>query len=134
LPFYPWLRQIAWDRLVHLHEQHVHAQKRSVIREDRFRLSLSDQSVMLLADQLAGSQTSPSGRLVRKERRDRVRDALERLSEQDREVLVLRFLEDLTVREVAAVLQIREGAVHMRQLRALERLCDLLDRQWEELS
>ena len=24
LPFYPWLRQIAWDRLIELHRQHIH--------------------------------------------------------------------------------------------------------------
>jgi RNA polymerase sigma-70 factor (ECF subfamily) len=33
LPFYPWLRQIAWQRLVKLHEHH-HAGKRGVLREE----------------------------------------------------------------------------------------------------
>src|SRR5712692_10348388 len=33
LPFYPWLRQIAWERLVKLHQRHIHAQKRSITRE-----------------------------------------------------------------------------------------------------
>ena len=23
LPFYPWLRQIAWEKLVHLHDRHL---------------------------------------------------------------------------------------------------------------
>src|SRR5438874_11870195 len=30
LPFYPWLRQLAWEHLVTLHRRHVRAQKRSV--------------------------------------------------------------------------------------------------------
>src|SRR5213593_3260301 len=34
LPFYPWLRQLAWDRLVELHRRHVRARKRSVTREE----------------------------------------------------------------------------------------------------
>ena len=33
LPFYPWLRQIAWERLVDLHRRHVQAQKRAVGRQ-----------------------------------------------------------------------------------------------------
>src|SRR5215831_8756210 len=34
LPFYPWLRQLAWERLVKLHQRHIRAQKRSVTREE----------------------------------------------------------------------------------------------------
>src|SRR5438876_6681359 len=30
LPFYPWLRQLAWERLIKLHQRHLHAQKRGV--------------------------------------------------------------------------------------------------------
>jgi RNA polymerase sigma-70 factor (ECF subfamily) len=41
-------------------------------------------------------------------------------------VLVLRYLEDLSTRELAAVLGLSESAVKMRQLRALCRLRDLL--------
>ena len=33
LPFYPWLRQFAWNRLVDLHRRHVLAERRSVKRE-----------------------------------------------------------------------------------------------------
>ena len=58
--------------------------------------------------------------------RSRIRAALDRLSESDREVLVLRHLEQLSTRETAAVLGIREGTVKLRHLRALERLRELL--------
>src|SRR5262249_62353015 len=33
LPFYPWLRQLAWERLTALYRRHVPAQPRSVTRE-----------------------------------------------------------------------------------------------------
>src|SRR5438093_9616573 len=33
LPFYPWLRQIAQQRLIDLHRRHVQAGRRSVMRE-----------------------------------------------------------------------------------------------------
>src|SRR5215831_17462967 len=32
LPLYPWLRQIAWNRLVDLHRRHLLAKRRSVRR------------------------------------------------------------------------------------------------------
>jgi RNA polymerase sigma-70 factor (ECF subfamily) len=34
LPFYAWLRQLAWDRLADAHRRHVLARRRSVTRED----------------------------------------------------------------------------------------------------
>jgi RNA polymerase sigma-70 factor (ECF subfamily) len=52
LPFYPWLRQLAWDRLGKLHERHLRAQKRSVAREERECLSLPDRSAVSLAKHL----------------------------------------------------------------------------------
>jgi len=53
-------------------------------------------------------------------------------SSRDREVLVLRYLEGLPVGEVAEVLGLGEGAVKMRQLRALERLRSVLGDEHEE--
>ena len=124
IPFYPWLRQIAWQRLVKLHERHVYAEKRSVGRE--VWRALNDASAEHLADRLIDSATSPSGRLARKEALDRLARELARLSERDREVLILRYLEQLNVAEVAAVLGITESAVKLRHLRALDRLRRLL--------
>src|SRR6187200_3441691 len=34
LPFYPWLRQLAWDRLIEQHRWHLRAGRRSVLREE----------------------------------------------------------------------------------------------------
>src|SRR4051794_11198000 len=34
LPFYPWLRRLAAERLVALHRRHVQARRRSVTREE----------------------------------------------------------------------------------------------------
>src|SRR3954468_22002925 len=40
VPFYPWLRRLAWEHLVKLHERHLRAGKRSVLREDQGILAL----------------------------------------------------------------------------------------------
>ena len=53
------------------------------------------------------------------ELRGQVQAALGRLREQDRDLLVMRYLEQLGNREIAAVFGISEGAVKMRHLRAL---------------
>lgn len=124
IPFYPWLRQLAWERLVKLHLEHVHAKKRSVRREELF---LPDHSAMTLANRLVAEETSPSAQVVREETLARVREALEQLSERDREILVLRHLEHLSVSEIAAVVGITPGAVKVRRLRALQRLKSVLD-------
>lgn len=130
LAFYPWLRQIAWERLVQLHRHHIRSQKRSVTREESFQPALSDQSVMQLADRFTESGTHPSGRLVRKEVQNRVRQALDRLEHQNREVVILRHLEHLKLQEIAAVLEITEAAVRSRYRRAVEHLHRLLTEEF----
>jgi RNA polymerase sigma factor (sigma-70 family) len=80
----------------------------------------------VLAERLLSQDQSPSDLLIREEMRQRVRQALERLSDRDREVLVLRYLEQLSPSEAAAVLGIKEGPVKTRQTRALVRLGELL--------
>jgi len=123
LPFYPWLRQIAADRLADAHRRHLHAGKRSVKREEP--AGLPEESAVELAERLLAGN-GPSAGLRREERRARLRTALGQLASPDREVLVLRYLEQLTTTEAAAVLGVSGSAVKMRVLRALQRLRELL--------
>ena len=127
LPFYPWLRQFAWERLVKAHRRHLRSQRRSVTREEP--MPLPDESVRQLARRLLADDTSPSRRLIRDERRAELRAALAALDPRDREILVLRHLEQMETAEVAAVLGLNEGAVRTRQYRALLRLRALLEDQ-----
>ncbi len=127
VPFYPWLRAIAWNRLLDLHRRHILAERRSVRREHGWAPGLPDESLHQLADHLATSGTQPSGRLQRLEQNAQVRAALAQLSETDREVLTLRYLEQLSSSEAAAVLEISSEALLKRQVRALKRLRTLLD-------
>src|SRR5262249_50534397 len=120
LPFYAWLRQIASQRLIDIYRRHFRAQRRSVLREEP--PALPDDSVAELADLLISSQSTPSKQLLREELRARVRTALLELRERDREILVMRHLEEMAMSEIAAVLGVSEGAVKVRHLRALKRL------------
>src|SRR5262249_27547053 len=132
LPFFPWLRSLAGEHLATLHRRHVRARGRSVLREEAGVLNLPDESAAELASRLVTSSTSPTPRGLRQELGERVRQALGRLSERDREVLVLRNLEQLSVADSAEALRISAAAVKVRHLRALERLHALLAEEDQE--
>jgi RNA polymerase sigma-70 factor (ECF subfamily) len=124
MPYYPWLRRLAWDRLDKAHRRHT-AGRRSVEREEP--PPLPNESALKLAERLLSAGTDPARAALNKERRQRVRALLAELPAGDREVLVLRFLEKLSTAEAAAVLGISPGAVRLRLMRALERLRHHLD-------
>jgi RNA polymerase sigma-70 factor, ECF subfamily len=124
IPFYPWLRRIAWDRLLQMRRHHLTAKRRSVMREDV--LPLSGESEILLAERLAAA-SSPSAQLVRREMCQRVRRAIAELPDNDREVIVLKHLEELSFQEASAVLEIGTAAVYSRYYRAIQRLHRLLN-------
>jgi RNA polymerase sigma-70 factor (ECF subfamily) len=124
IPFYPWLRRIAWERLLQMRRHHLQAKRRSVMREDV--LPLSGKSEILLAERLAAA-SSPSEQLVRREMCQRVRRAIAELPDNDREVIVLKHLEELSFQEAAAVLEIGTAALYSRYYRAIQRLHRLLN-------
>jgi RNA polymerase sigma-70 factor, ECF subfamily len=127
IPFYPWLRQLAWDQLVAFQRKHLYARRRSRRREEDMAAALSDESVAELASCLVDAASNPLSRLVREELRGRVRRAIDNLPATYREILVLRHLEQLSTAETASVLAIQPSAAKMRHLRAVERLKALLD-------
>jgi len=132
LPYYPWLRQIAWERLIKLHRRHLRTQKRTITREAHSPGFLPDESAAALAACVLSSNNSPSKELIRREERQRVQAALRELNDRDREVLVMRYLEHLSMSEIAATIGCSEGAVQVRHVRALKRLRRLLVEEFGE--
>jgi RNA polymerase sigma-70 factor (ECF subfamily) len=63
---------------------------------------------------------------------DRVRQAVYRLPAKYREVIVLRYFEDLPSCEIAAALGLSSGAVDVRLSRARQRLKEMLSNWWKE--
>jgi RNA polymerase sigma-70 factor (ECF subfamily) len=114
LPFYPWLVQLARDRLIDARRKHLEAGRRSVLREDR---PLSGSGLGP-----AATDTAPVDRVIRAERRTTLHSALDRLTEADRRILLLRHVEGLSAEESAVALNLSEEAAKSRHRRALERL------------
>ena len=65
-----------------------------------------------------------------KERRERVWSALDRLTPVDRQILILKEIEDLRYRDIAKILDIPEGTVASRIYHARKALREV----WEEES
>jgi RNA polymerase sigma-70 factor (ECF subfamily) len=123
VPFFVWLRQITQQILTDTHRRYLNAQIRDVHREVALESGGQPESSSSgLIAQLADSLTSPSQCAVRAEAVAELRNALDQMAEIDREVLVLRHLEELSNHEVAQILGIDKFAASKRYLRALERL------------
>ena len=127
LPFYPWLRRLAAERLAVAHRHHLKVAARTAGLERSTSPEPADGNNFNLIDRLAGSDTSPSGDLRRDEIRIRVRRALAAMGNGDREVLELRYLEDLPFAEIAVLLGISENAAKVRHFRALDRMRKSMD-------
>ena len=91
-------------------------------REKRHR-SMDDVTELELPDDGPG----PQDQAEQAEAQQAVRRALSRLSEEHRQVLLLRYMQELDYAEIAAALEISEGTVKSRISRAKMRLRELLD-------
>jgi RNA polymerase sigma-70 factor (ECF subfamily) len=69
----------------------------------------------------------PAGLLSVAEEARGLRRALEKLPDDRRQVVVLRFVDELSAREIGAVLGRSEGAVRVLQHRALRQLAEMLE-------
>jgi len=128
LPYHLWLRQLAKDRIIDLYRRHRVAQRRSVDREQQLqRPAKGDQSSLDMVAAIADQELTPAAAVLKKELQQRFLIALEELSEDDKEIILMRHHEQLTNTEVAQVLELTTAAAGMRYLRALRRLREVLE-------
>ena len=121
--FHLWLRQIAKDRIIDAHRRHRLAQRRSIDKEQPIaRPAWADESSVSLVAQLIDTEVTPASEAIRLELQRRLNAAVDQLSDDDREIILMRHHEALSNQEVASALQLTEAAASMRYLRALRRL------------
>ncbi len=109
VPFSTWLYRIAHNLVI-----------------DRFRRR-SRQAVEL-SDQLQdrGLHSDPEAMLQSSEVRQELYAAIRQLTDEQRQVIILRFIENLEVQQVAQIMKRRPGAIHAMQHRALASLHRIL--------
>jgi RNA polymerase sigma-70 factor (ECF subfamily) len=127
LPFCLWVRGLARNKLFELHRQHLGTKMRDARRETaELRPHTRETALQTFASVSRDGGASPSIAVAREETRARLRNALETMGQMDREVLVLRHFEQLSLAETAQVLGIDDKAAGMRHVRALKRLRNIL--------
>lgn len=107
--FYTWLYRIAFNLAI------------TRIRRRRSNVSLEDLQDKSGVDRPA-PDSSPGAAMEQRERVDQVKRALEQLSEQHRQILVLREIENLDYEAIGEILDLPVGTVRSRLYRAREQM------------
>jgi RNA polymerase sigma-70 factor (ECF subfamily) len=116
--FYRWLVTIAMNA-IRDHARYLEAEMRA---GNEVSLDVLDDAGGGNASLLAAEPVTPLRNLIRYERFQRLEKALDALSPEHREVIVLVRLERLPLREIAQKMHRTEGAVSMLVVRALQEL------------
>jgi RNA polymerase sigma-70 factor (ECF subfamily) len=86
-----------------------------------------------LGDRIADSSLPPDARVQSRETREVVHEALQRISPELREAVILRDLQDMDYREIAVALRVPEGTVKSRINRGRAELARLLQRTYRQV-
>jgi RNA polymerase sigma-70 factor (ECF subfamily) len=126
VPFYFWLRALACEKLLSVHRRHLRTRSRTPAAEvSLHREALPQVSSATLAQQLLGAASSNRPAQLA-EIQAKLQDALNKLDPIDREIIVLRYFEEMTEAEVGQLLGIQKAAATRRYVRAVRRLRDAL--------
>ena len=107
-------------------------------KQDRMTDSLDSapsehEDAMPLSDQIADKGLPPDARVQSREAGESVHQALQKLSPDLREAVILRDLQDMDYREIATVLRVPEGTVKSRINRGRAELARLLQRTYKQV-
>ena len=127
MPFHLWLRHMAQDRIIDTYRRHKEAARRSIDHEQSQQPpAWASQSSVQLLGQLVDHERTPASAALQQELQQKLQEVLKSLEDMDREVILMRYYEQLSNQEIAAALGLTEAAASMRHLRALRRLKDAL--------
>jgi RNA polymerase sigma-70 factor (ECF subfamily) len=116
--FHAWLRQIAWDRITEAHRFYVASRRTSLDR--------SDESSVALARFLLAGEMNPNNPPIHQEELEPIQRVIGLLPAENRELLVRRYIEQLSVAEIAATLGISKEEVRDHLVYGLLRLQTLM--------
>ena len=121
---YAWLYRVTLDTLIE-----VWRRQNRACRSPEREITWPERSSVQIGLGLVSAVENPSRAFRARELQDQMQQALDQLRPIDREILLMRHYDELTFREAASVLDIKETAANVRYLRALRRLKDI----WHDL-
>jgi RNA polymerase sigma-70 factor (ECF subfamily) len=128
--FTTWLTTLARNLLV----DHFRRSKQDRVT-DSIDVGMGEEADSLsIADRLRDSGPSPDDRLASQEAQKTVQRGLARLSPDLREAVILRDIQDMDYKEIAAVLRVPEGTVKSRINRGRMELARLLSRNKKQVG
>jgi len=128
--FMTWVTTMTRNLLV----DHFRKTKQDRVTDSLDAGSSEHEDSMPLSDHIQDRSQPPDARVESRETGETVHRALQRLSPELREAVILRDLQDLDYREIAAVLKVPEGTVKSRINRGRAELARLLQRTYKQVS
>ena len=125
--FNTWLTTMTRNMLVD-HFRKSRLERASDSFDEGWDQASGDQEGLKISDRLASAAPSPHDQAATRELGRMVQAALAKVSPELREAVILRDLQDMDYKEIAAVLRIPEGTVKSRISRGRAELARLLER------
>ena len=127
--FMTWVTTITRNLLV----DHFRKTKQDRMTETLDGASSEHEDAMPLSDRIPDKGAPPDARVQSREAGEAVQHALQKLSPELREAVILRDLQDMDYREIAAVLRVPEGTVKSRINRGRAELARVLQRTYRQV-
>ena len=127
--FMTWVTTITRNLLV----DHFRKTKGDRITDSLDTAPSEHEDAQPLSDQIADPGPSPDASARSRETREMVHGALQKLSPELREAVILRDLQDMDYREIATALRVPEGTVKSRINRGRAELARLLQRTYRQV-
>jgi RNA polymerase sigma-70 factor, ECF subfamily len=127
--FTTWVTTVARNLLV----DHFRKTKQDRLTDSLDATPTDDPEGRTLADKIEDRSTPPDARLQSRETGEAVHQALQKLSPELREAVILRDLQDMDYKDIALVLKVPEGTVKSRINRGRTELGRLLSRTYRQV-
>jgi RNA polymerase sigma-70 factor (ECF subfamily) len=114
-----WLRRLLLHNVIDFTRQYRDAEKREVARERHLGTGTSSSEV---SPEVADSGPSPSGAAARSEQANAIQKAMEKLPEDYRRVIVLRYHEERSFDDIGQLMNLSANAARKLWARAIKRL------------
>jgi RNA polymerase sigma-70 factor (ECF subfamily) len=127
--FMTWVTTITRNLLV----DHFRKTKQERMTDSLDSVSSEHEDATPLGEQIADKGQPPDARMQSRETGKTVHMALQKLSPELREAVILRDLQDMDYKEIATVLKVPEGTVKSRINRGRAELARLLQRTYKQV-